>query len=82
MVAEIKIGGLYQHYKGKNYIVTNLAKHSETLEWMVVYECLYENSESQIWIRPLKMFLEEIEVNGRKVPRFKYIGDQKGNQRL
>lgn len=82
MVNQIKIGGLYQHYKGKNYRVINLVKHSETLEWMVFYECLYENEESIFWVRPLTMFLEDVEFQGRYVPRFKYIGDQKGSQRL
>ena len=78
MVEDLKLGGIYQHYKGKNYRVIDLARHSETLEWMVVYECLYENPEGKIWVRPLKMFLET--VNGG--PRFKYIGDQKGKKRL
>jgi hypothetical protein len=79
---EIKIGGLYQHYKGKNYLVINIAKHSESMEWMVYYQCLYENSESSFWVRPLKMFLENVDIEGVSVPRFKYIGDQKGSQRL
>ena len=82
MVNQIKIGGLYQHYKGKNYRVINLVKHSETLEWMVFYECLYDNEESNYWVRPLTMFLEDVEFQGQRVPRFKYIGDQKGSQRL
>jgi hypothetical protein len=82
MVNGIQIGGLYQHYKGKNYIVRDLARHSETMEWLVVYECLYENSASRLWVRPLVMFLENITLNGETVPRFKYIGDQKANVRL
>jgi len=40
---------------------------------MVVYEALYENPEGKLWVRPLKMFIEEVEVNGKKVPRFEYI---------
>lgn len=76
------IGGLYQHYKGKNYRLLRMAKHSETLEWMVVYECLYENAEANIWVRPLAMFSETVEVAGELVPRFKYIGQQKGNKQL
>jgi hypothetical protein len=79
---EIKVGGLYQHYKGKNYRILNLAKHSESLDWMVVYECLYSNEEASIWVRPLSMFIESVEKEGKLVPRFKYIGDQKGSQRL
>ncbi len=82
MVGDIKIGGLYQHYKGKNYRVLNLVKHSETLEWLVYYECLYDNDEGSFWVRPLGMFCETVEVNGQIVPRFKYIGDQKGSKQL
>lgn len=82
MKNDLIIGGIYQHYKGKNYIVQELARHSETLEWMVVYECLYENESAKIWVRPLQMFTETVEVDGKTVPRFKYIGDQKGNTRL
>ena len=65
--------GKYKHYKGNFYNVIGIAKHSETLEELAVYEALYENPEGKLWVRPLKMFLEEVEVNGKKVPRFKYI---------
>lgn len=66
--------GKYQHSKtGNFYRVIGVAKHSETLEDLVVYECLYENPQSKIWVRPLKMFLEEVEINGRKLPRFKFV---------
>ena len=82
MVGDIKLGGIYQHYKGMNYKVINLAKHSETLEWMVYYECLYDNSEASYWVRPLSMFCETVEVEGKLVPRFRYIGAQKGDTRL
>ncbi|WP_408096039.1 DUF1653 domain-containing protein [Peredibacter sp. HCB2-198] len=82
MVEDLVLGGVYQHYKGKNYLVRDLARHSETMEWMVLYECLYENEEGRLWVRPLKMFLETIELDGKTVPRFKYIGDQKGRSRL
>lgn len=82
MTNDLVIGGLYQHYKSKNYIVKDVARHSETLEWYVVYECLYENPSAKIWIRPLKMFQETVMVDGKEIPRFKYIGDQKGNTRL
>jgi hypothetical protein len=58
----------YKHYKGREYEVIGLAKHSETLEELVVYRALY--GEGQIWVRPLKMFLEEVEVDGKKIPRF------------
>ena len=73
MVEQIKIGGLYQHYKGMKYRVHSLVKHSETLEWLVFYECLYENSQAQLWVRPLKMFLESVQVNSETIPRFKLL---------
>ncbi len=64
--------GKYRHFKGKEYEVVGLAKHSETLEEVVVYRALYGNND--LWVRPLKMFLEEMEIDGKKVPRFKYEG--------
>jgi len=67
----IKIGK-YEHYKGGQYEVLGIAKHSETMEEFVVYKALY--GEGDLWIRPLKMFLEEVEFGGKKVLRFKYIG--------
>ncbi len=63
--------GVYEHYKGKHYCVLYTAKHSETLEDYVVYRQLY--GDGKIWIRPLSMFLEKIEVDGKKIPRFTYI---------
>lgn len=63
--------GRYRHYKGKEYQVIGVAKHSETLEDLVVYRALY--NEGQIWVRPLKMFLEEVEIDGKKIPRFGFI---------
>lgn len=66
--------GVYQHYKGKQYLVLGIAKHSETLEDLVVYCALYENQKSALWVRPLKMFLEEVMVDGKKTPRFKKMG--------
>jgi hypothetical protein len=66
--------GKYQHSKTGNYYkVIGVAKHSETLEDLVIYEALYDNPTSKIWVRPLKMFLEKVEINGKKVPRFKFI---------
>ncbi|OGZ77281.1 MAG: hypothetical protein A3G45_02305 [Candidatus Staskawiczbacteria bacterium RIFCSPLOWO2_12_FULL_37_15] len=67
----VKIGK-YEHYEGKQYEVLGIAKHSETLEEFVVYKALY--GEGELWVRPLKIFLEEVESNGKKVKRFKYIG--------
>ncbi len=71
-MAKIKLGK-YHHYKGNFYKVIDIARHSETLEYLVVYECLYDNPDGRLWVRPLEMFLEEVEVNGKKMPRFKFI---------
>lgn len=61
----------YIHYKNKPYRYLGIAKSSETLEEFVVYECLYENSVAKLWIRPRKMFEENISDNGRLVQRFR-----------
>ncbi|MBI2577355.1 MAG: DUF1653 domain-containing protein [Candidatus Wildermuthbacteria bacterium] len=66
--------GVYEHYKGKRYRVIGVAKHSEMLEDLVVYEALYENPKSKLWVRPLEMFLAEVDVAGKRTPRFSYIG--------
>ncbi len=71
--------GIYRHFKGKLYKVIGVARHSETLEEFVVYQALYDSKKfgkNALWIRPLKMFLEEVEVNGKKVKRFKKIKKQ------
>ncbi len=60
--------GLYRHYKGQLYQVLQLARHSETREWLVVYQALY--GDFGWWIRPAGMFAEEVEVAGQRVPRF------------
>lgn len=64
----LAIGKKYIHYKGKEYLVLHLAKHSETLEDLVVYQALY--GEYGIWVRPLGMFLEKVEIEGKLVNRF------------
>ena len=64
--------GKYRHFKGNEYEVIGLAKHSETLEDLVIYRALY--GKNDLWVRPLSMFIEEVEVAGQKIPRFKYIG--------
>ena len=74
MSQELIVGGRYLHYKGNEYRVIGLAKHSETLEALVVYEALYDNPHSKLWVRPKGVFLEEVEVNGVRVPRFTFIG--------
>lgn len=67
--------GKYQHSKtGNFYEVIGIAKHLETLEELMIYEALYENPKSKLWARPIKSFLEKVEINGKKVPRFKFVG--------
>lgn len=67
----IKTGKKYRHFKGNEYLVLHLAKHSETLEDLVVYQALY--GEMGIWVRPLEMFVEQVEVNGKFVNRFEEV---------
>ena len=59
------------HFKGNEYLVISVAKHSETLEEMVVYQALY--GERGIWVRPLSMFLDQKEVDGKMINRFEEI---------
>ena len=68
---EIKIGK-YRHFKGNEYEVLYIAKHSETLEPMVVYKALY--GEGGIWVRPASMWNETVERDGKTFKRFEYIG--------
>ena len=63
--------GRYRHYKGKEYRVVGLARHSETLEPLVVYRPLY--GERALWVRPAAMFVETVEVAGQRVPRFAFV---------
>ncbi len=65
--------GLYKHYKGNIYEVIGVAKHSETLEEMVVYKATYQPEGQNLWVRPLKLFLETIIVNGQSIKRFEKI---------
>lgn len=64
--------GRYRHYKGNDYTVLGVARHSETEEELVVYQPDY--GERGWWVRPRDMFFEMVEVEGRRVPRFAYIG--------
>jgi hypothetical protein len=66
--------GKYQHYKGSFYQVENIATHSETEEKMVVYRPLY--GDKALWVRPLAMFLEEVNINGETIPRFAFISEE------
>ena len=65
--------GKYRHYKGNLYEVIGLAKHSETLDAMVVYRALYGKNE--LWVRPASMWNEEVNVGGTLIKRFTYIGE-------
>jgi cyclomaltodextrinase / maltogenic alpha-amylase / neopullulanase len=63
--------GVYQHFKGGKYRVVGVAKHSETLEEFVTY---YDH-KNEMWVRPLEMFLENVERDGKSMPRFRFISD-------
>lgn len=67
----LKEGKKYKHFKGNEYLLLHLAKHSETREDLVVYQALY--GERGIWVRPLSMFTEQVEVDGKMVNRFEEI---------
>ena len=74
---KIKIGK-YRHFKGKDYEVIGVARHSETLSELVIYCNLYDDPEfgnRALWARPKDMFLEKVEVDGEEIPRFKYLGN-------
>lgn len=64
--------GKYRHYKGKEYEVIGIARHSETLEELVVYKALYQPEGENLWVRPLKMFTETLTIEGKEVPRFRF----------
>ena len=66
--------GKYKHYKGNYYEVIGVAKHSETQEELVVYKALY--GEGGLWVRPKKMFLENVNVDGKEMPRFEFVGEE------
>lgn len=63
--------GRYRHYKGGEYEVIGVAKHSETEEELVVYRALY--GQGSLWVRPLKMFTETLEIDGQPIKRFEYL---------
>lgn|SRR5690554_742999 len=70
--------GVYRHYKGGLYVVSGVARHSETEEWLVVYQPQY--GDRGLWVRPLDMFTGEVVVEGNSVPRFAYIGPQSSDE--
>ena len=69
--------GRYRHYKGGEYEVIGVARHSETLEPMVVYRPLY--NQTGLWVRPYAMFFELIEIDGQVQPRFAPISEPTGS---
>ena len=64
--------GIYRHFKGNKYRLLYVAKHSETLEEMVVYQAMY--GERGYWVRPASMWTEQVTREGKTFPRFTYIG--------
>lgn len=68
--------GIYRHYKGNLYRVIGIALHSETGEQLVTYEALYNNPKSKLWVRPLSLFTEQVEINSLLQPRFKYLAER------
>lgn len=74
MGSDIVAGEIYEHYKGKQYRVIGVARHSETLEELVVYRALYDSKKfgkEALWVRPKTMFLEDILVDGLTRSRFR-----------
>ena len=65
--------GRYRHYKGKEYVVLGVASHSETLEKLVVYRADY--GDQGLWVRPLAMFLETVEISGEYKARFEFLDE-------
>lgn len=65
--------GIYEHYKGKKYFVLGLSRHTESGEVCVVYRPLYETDWQHLVHRPAGMFLEEVEVDGKRIPRFRPV---------
>jgi hypothetical protein len=64
----MNLQGKYKHYKGNLYEVIDVGKHSDTLEELVIYRALYGNKS--LWVRPIKNFFSEVEINGIKQKRF------------
>lgn len=68
LTSEVIEPGRYRHYKGNEYEVIGMARHSETHDLMVVYRPLY--GESGLWVRPAAMFAENVLIDGKTLPRF------------
>lgn len=72
---DVHIGGKYRHFKGNEYEVLHIARHSEDLQPMVVYRALY--GDGDVWVRPLSMFTDDVTRDGVTKPRFEEITDGK-----
>lgn len=72
--ARVIVGGLYRHYKGGKYVVTDIATHTETEEEMVVYKDVFTGA---VWVRPASMWNDIVETDGRRVRRFTLIADHR-----
>ncbi len=70
--------GKYRHFKGGEYEVIGIARHSETDEYLVVYRPLY--GDEDLFVRPLTMFQERVAIGGRNVARFEYVGDSRAER--
>lgn len=68
----VEPGSLYEHYRGLRYKILAIARHSETLEELIVYQAQY--GDHDVWVRPLAMFFESVTYNGQILPRFKRHG--------
>ena len=74
---ELKIGK-YRHFKGREYLVLGIGRHSETMEEFVVYKALYDSPDfgkNALWLRPKAMFLEKTVKGGKEIPRFEFVSD-------
>ena len=75
-MTELKLGK-YEHYKGKQYEIIGFARHSETLEKLIIYKALYNSEKfgnNALLARSKTMFLKNVNIDGKEIPRFKYIG--------
>lgn len=75
--ASLKIG-IYRHYNGNLYKVLGIANHSETLNPMVIYQALYDSKDfgsNALWVRPLEMFLENVNIAGKNRKRFEFVSN-------
>jgi len=80
----IQTGQTYEHYSGKKYVVLMVGRHSEDYMLHVVYKGLYIDEQfgsEPIWLRPLAMFVEDVTINGKRVPRFMLV-DKKGKDNI